>query len=708
MVVTDTERWTEPVDAAATMAWLRAMMRRRFAPAVGSGSAAAVANPPAAPARRGLFGLLRRQGSPEPTAAVARLTPRAPSRAVVVGATPEPTDRPSYVEVWRSWPELALLARAFRLTDDECRVLLLAAAPELDSAYPAFCDELFGQSTIPTFALGDQLFAGSAMRVMAPDGPLRRYLLLDIYQPGGTPLLQSEVHASEWVIERLRGGTAIDARLAEASRVMEVPRGHPVAPSQRQAADALEAALKSVASRAPVVIQVCGPSGDDKSVITALAAEGVSMFRLRTDALTLSLPDIDLVARLWERESILAPIAIYLDLESVDDEPGQAAAAAVRRFVDRCSVTMVLATREPWRGIDRTVSVIDLHRPRSSEQQAAWRALLPDEYTSFAGELSAQFDLGIADIQRVALEVGRLEVPDAELGRTLWAACRSAKRPQLERLAERIQNHATLADLVLETPPRDLLDQLIAQVRHRSRVYDEWEVGARTTRGLGITAVFAGESGTGKTLAAEAIATELDLDLYRIDLSAVVDKYVGETEKQIRRTFEGGEDGGVILFFDEADALFGKRTEVKESHDRFANIEINYLLQRIESYRGLVILATNTKSAMDPAFLRRIRFIVNFPFPGPAERLAIWQRTIPEERRGADLDLARLARLSVAGGTIRNIGVNSLFLAAADGDDRVSFAHAQKAAADEFRKIGRPWNDELLGPPARSGSERAA
>ena len=148
-------------------------------------------------------------------------------------------------------------------------------------------------------------------------------------------------------------------------------------------------------------------------------------------------------------------------------------------------------------------------------------------------------------------------------------------------------------------------------------------------RGLGISALFAGESGTGKTMAAEVLANELRLDLYRIDLSAVVSKYIGETEKNLRRLFDAAEDGGAILFFDEADALFGKRSEVKDSHDRYANIEINYLLQRMEAYRGLAILATNMKSALDPAFLRRLRFIVDFPFPGAAERRAIWQQVFP-------------------------------------------------------------------------------
>src|SRR5205807_8968999 len=181
-------------------------------------------------------------------------------------------------------------------------------------------------------------------------------------------------------------------------------------------------------------------------------------------------------------------------------------------------------------------------------------------------------------------------------------------------------------------------------------VYGTWGFGAAGNRGLGISALFAGSSGTGKTMAAEVLANTLHLDLYRIDLSSVVSKYIGETEKNLRRVFDAAEDGGAILFFDEADALFGKRSEVKDSHDRYANIEINYLLQRMESYRGLAVLATNMKGALDPAFLRRIRFVINFPFRDAEQRAEIWQRIFPPKTPTEGLDVSKLARLNVAGG----------------------------------------------------------
>jgi len=211
-------------------------------------------------------------------------------------------------------------------------------------------------------------------------------------------------------------------------------------------------------------------------------------------------------------------------------------------------------------------------------------------------------------------------------------------------------------------------------------------------RGFGINALFAGESGTGKTMGAEVLANDLDLNLYRIDLSAVVSKYIGETEKNLRRLFDAAEQGGAILFFDEADALFGKRSEVRDSHDRYANIEINYLLQRIEAFNGLAILATNMRSALDAAFLRRLRFVVTFPFPSAKERKAIWERAWPEQVPRGKLDYDRLARMNLSGGNIHSIALNAAFAAAQDGQT-ITMPIIVAAARMELKKLERPFNE---------------
>jgi SpoVK/Ycf46/Vps4 family AAA+-type ATPase len=279
--------------------------------------------------------------------------------------------------------------------------------------------------------------------------------------------------------------------------------------------------------------------------------------------------------------------------------------------------------------------------------------------------------------------------PGRDLARHLWQSCRVVARPQLDLMAERIDPQAHWSDLVLPKPQLDVLALLAAEAQHRMTVYERWGFARRSRRGLGLSALFCGPSGTGKTLAAEVVAAELGLDLYRIDLSAVVSKYVGETEKNLKRVFDAAEEGGVVLLFDEAEALFGKRSEVKDSHDRYANIEIGYLLQRMESYQGVAILTTNLKSTLDRAFQRRLRFIIDFPFPGKPEREAIWKVALPPEAPRQALEEARLAQLNVTGGSIRNIALNAAFLAAAEGRS-VTMEDVLRAAELEASKQERP------------------
>jgi len=239
------------------------------------------------------------------------------------------------------------------------------------------------------------------------------------------------------------------------------------------------------------------------------------------------------------------------------------------------------------------------------------------------------------------------------------------------------------------------LQELVAQQRQQAQVYYRWGMGGGS-RGLGLTALFAGQSGTGKTLAAEVVAAALRLDLYHIDLSQIVSKYIGETEKNLRRVFDAAEQGGAVLLFDEADALFGKRSEIKDSHDRYANIEVSYLLQRMEAYQGISILTTNLKSALDSAFLRRLRFIIQFPFPDAQQRAELWRRAFPKAVPVDDLSIDKLARLSITGGQIRNISLGAAFLAA-DAGQPVSMRHILQAVRSEYQKTERPLTEAEFG-----------
>ena len=287
---------------------------------------------------------------------------------------------------------------------------------------------------------------------------------------------------------------------------------------------------------------------------------------------------------------------------------------------------------------------------------------------------------------------------EAEVTRDeLYAACRNQSHHKLAELAVKIAPHYTWDDLVLPEEKAAQLKELCDQVVHRQRVYGDWGFARKFAHGRGISALFAGPSGTGKTMAAEVIAHELQLDLYKIDLSGVVNKYIGETEKNLAKIFHEAEASNAILFFDEADALFGKRTKISDAHDRYANIETSYLLQRMEAYDGIVILATNLRENMDEAFTRRIKFIVDFPFPDVASRKLIWQTHFPRETPvSTDLDYDWLAQqFQITGGNIKNIVLGAAFCAAANGGT-INMMHVLHGARREFEKIGKSWIDHSV------------
>jgi SpoVK/Ycf46/Vps4 family AAA+-type ATPase len=353
-------------------------------------------------------------------------------------------------------------------------------------------------------------------------------------------------------------------------------------------------------------------------------------------------------------------------------------------------------TTEPLRICGRPSVRFDIGKPGIDEQKQLWQNVLGSLAEKLNGEVDqvvSHFNIGISGIRSAGAEIvgrsqgGRIDLPQG----TLWDVCTMQSRPRLDDLAARIEPRSSWDDLILPDLQKRTLRDLTAHVRQRLKVYEEWGFGRRG-RGLSSTALFAGPSGTGKTLAAEVIAAELKLDLYHIDLSQIVSKYIGETEKNLRRIFDAAEEAGAVLLFDEADALFGKRSEVKDSHDRHANIEVSYLLQRMESYRGLAILTTNMKQALDTAFLRRIRFVVDFPFPDVAHRAEIWRRVYPAGVPCDGLDHTKLAKLNVAGGNIRNIALNAAFLAA-DEDEPVRMRHIFRAVRSEYLKLEKQLTD---------------
>ena len=597
---------------------------------------------------------------------------------------------------------------------------MLCAAVEFDTRVPSLCGRAHGDAARchPTFALAFAIFDEPSWDAISPERPLRYWRLVEISQAGSQPLTTSPLRADERIVSYLKGLNHLDDRVTGLLAPLGAGQdGIALPPSQQKVVDAIIGRWKQSGGQDRPVVQLLGPDPGSKGLIAQQTASaiGCTLWHLPVELLPTGPAEIESLSRLWQRESLLLPLALYFDAHEF--EGADIAVAAVRRFIDRAGGFLFLATREPWPRLARASIAIDIRKPTAAEQRGAWETALGD--ADHARRLAGQFDLNLPTISQIAAQELAAGKPAAkargkrgderrtssgdDVGDRLWDACRAILRPRLDALAQKIEPRAGWDDIVLPDEQLRLLQQISAQVDHRSMVHDEWGFAARTSRGLGITALFAGESGTGKTMAAEILAAELRLDLYRIDLSTVVSKYIGETERNLRRLFDAAEDAGVILFFDEADALFGKRSEVKDSHDRYANIEINYLLQRMESYRGIAILATNARAALDNAFMRRLRFLINFPYPGRAERKLIWQKIFPTEVRLAELDYDWLARLNLTGGNIQTTAINAAFLAAEAGTP-VSMEHILSAARTELVKLDRPINELDFRLPRSGGA----
>jgi hypothetical protein len=629
--------------------------------------------------------------SPAPAAA-----PKFTATPAAVAVAEPPAEAIPEAGATEHTPALLLLAQRLGLTEFERNTLLLCAAMELDTRMAGLCARAQGDPArpYPTFALALTLFDNPAWDVLSPERPLRYWRLVEINQPGAQPLVTSALKADERIVNYLKGLNYLDDRLAP----LTMPIGRPVAalPSSQARLAELVAAHVEKAQRAASlpVFQLVGSDSASKLAIAGhiVSGLGLSLYRLSADAVPAQTGDHETLVRLWQRESMLMPIALYIDASQLD-RAASPLTAAIQRLFSRNLGLVFLDTREPWPELGRESVTLDVAKPTPEEQRATWQEVLGSGHDEVVSRIAAQFNFNTATIRSVASSALALAGNGGgQLDDTLWAECLRQARPALDRLAQVLEPKAGWDDLELPLPEKRLLRQIADQVARRTAVYDDWGFRERMNRGLGISVLFTGESGTGKTMAAEVIANELGLLIYRIDLSAVVSKYIGETEKNLRQLFDAAEDSGAILFFDEADALFGKRSEVKDSHDRYANIEINYLLQRMEAYRGLAILATNMKGALDGAFVRRLRFVVNFPFPGPAERMAIWQHVFPQKTPLGELDLQRLAKLNITGGGISNIALNAAFLAAQSGS-RITMPLVLEAARNEFKKMERPVNE---------------
>ncbi|MEH1895747.1 MAG: ATP-binding protein [Nostoc sp.] len=609
----------------------------------------------------------------------------------------EITEKPT-AEGMNPLPALILLSQKLGLSDFEQEILLLCVAMELDPGMARLCARAFDNAhqAYPTFALALSLFEQPAWDALSWERPLRYWRLIEIHQSGVQPLTSSGLRVDERVLNYIKGLNSLSDRLASLVMPLETEEWDvKLPPSQNAVVETIIQQLRQTQreQRLPV-IQLVGADSLSKQLIAQQVAAQLDryVYRLSVELLPTQAGELETVARLWHRESLLLPLALYLDVQELEDKPTtEGQALPLHRFLTRSGGLIFLSTREIRQNLGQSTIVVDVEKPTPTEQKATWSEALGTVADISPRLLTGQFNLNLVTIEQIAQQV-LAETPNPEIPNRLWSACLGNTRPQLDTLAQRLDLKATWDDIVLAPEETNLLHQIADQIRQRSQVYQNWGFDKRMNRGMGISALFAGESGTGKTMAAEVIANDLQLNLYRIDLSSVVNKYIGETEKNLRRLFDAAEDGGAILFFDEADALFGKRSEVRDSHDRHANIEVNYLLQRLEAYRGLAILATNLKSSLDHAFMRRLRFIVNFSFPGIAERQVMWEKVFPPETPTEDLDFRRLARLNLTGASIQNVALNAAFLAAQAGTP-VTIALVLAAVRTEFRKLDRPVNE---------------
>lgn len=592
-------------------------------------------------------------------------------------------------------PALETLCRIFNLSGFERTILLLCAGAELDSSFADLIAATQGypSRTAPVFSLALSVLPDAHWSALAPTAPLRRWRFIELGT--GHQITQRPLQIDERILHFLSGVSYLDCRLRGMISPAQV--GQVLIDTHRKLAEHITKVWRTTASTsARPVIQLTGEHYSSKPsiAVAACAAIGLQLHVIQGTDIPANATEREALSRLWEREAALSESALLVDCETTEQQ------RTINLFLENTRSLLIVSTCEALSLNGRPAISIEVPKPGTREQLILWQQALGPKAKKLNGQLEHltwQFQLDEQDVNAVSAQLIETYPPleADEFSAKLWQACRIQARKRLDELAQRIEPLARWDDLVLPEAQINLLREIAMHVRQRAKVYESWGFAAKTSRGLGISALFAGPSGTGKTMAAEVLANELNLDLYRIDLSQVINKYIGETEKNLRRVFDAAEHSGAILLFDEADALFGKRSDIKDSHDRYSNIECSYLLQRMETYRGLAILTTNMKQALDQAFLRRIRFAVQFPFPGAEQRAEIWRRIFPRQMPTENLNVSILARLDIAGGNIRNIAMNAAFLAA-DMNQAVGMAHIEQAARREYMKLEKPMTGNEL------------
>jgi hypothetical protein len=628
-------------------------------------------------------------------------------RAMAEGA---PGERPLVVRAGEPASRLAGLGPALGLDDFELDVLLVALCPEIDLAYAVYFASLQGdpaavRPTVDTIlgilsaSPGERL---ERRRQLAADAPLLRGEVIRLLPSATGTWSSALVEVDPHVTAFLLGGEDLDPRLGQVARLVTPRAGLEVDESHFEL-------LGEAGDRSILFLEGVGDAGTLEAAEALAGRSGRRLLALDIrDALDYGL-DVQRTVSIAARDA--AMLGALLCLTDIDDVEPRRLRALTPPYP-----TPTLAVGASARSLDEAgdvhVVVVPVAPPRTAERRRAWeRALVHVPAGADIDALASRFRLGPTQIERAvsdARDRARLRAAVGGDGRLssddLFAGARSRSGHRLAALTRKLEPVFVWDDIVLPDDSLAQLREICARVTHRDLVIETWGFRRTLGVGLGVSALFAGSSGTGKTMAAGILANGLGVDLYAIDLASIVSKYIGETSKNLDRIFQAAEDANAILFFDEADALFGKRSEVRDSHDRYANVEIAYLLQKMEAYDGVAILATNLRQNLDEAFARRFSFTVHFPFPGAEERLEIWRRVWPDEvTLDDDVDLDDLAeRFRLSGGNIRNAAIAATFLAAEDGGT-VARSHLLRAVRREYQKLGRGLADEdLEGIPAEA------
>jgi AAA+ superfamily predicted ATPase len=636
---------------------------------------------------------------------------------------------------------LRRVARLFGLASLDCDVLLLALAPEIDLRFERLYAYIQDDVTKrrPSVDLALRLLCKSAdTRIasrahFAADAPLIRHRLIHLFEDGQRqpPLLGRFIKlddrlVSEMLGDRAESPPAIDALIAHATTLDHPRRSF----SELALPSDVVTRLKQISADHPrrLVLGLHGTYGSGRRAIAeALCAEaGVPLLTANLERLVHgdtagiegSLPSVgarEAIGRVVREATLRDAAVLWQGVDPIlSNEDAATWREALLHALDEFDGRSFLVLHNRWEAhsLLRRASylLVELGPLSFAEREQVWRARLngdgPDVSTLQAIASTFRLTGGqIRDAATMAKSVARWRAAGA--GPTveprvqrndLYAACRAQSSGKLSSLAHKIATTYGWDDIVL---PRDHVEQLreiCVQVRHRRTVLEEWGFDRHLSMGKGVNVLFAGQSGTGKTMAAEIVASDLGLELFKVDLSTMVSKYIGETEKNLDKVFTAAREANAILFFDEADALFGKRSEVKDAHDRYANIEVGYLLQKMEEYEGVVILSTNLRKNLDDAFIRRLHMAVEFPFPEPSDRLRIWRKVFPSSVPiDDDVDLDFLAQqFKLAGGNIRNIALLSAYLAAEDGT-AIGMSHLVRAIKREYQKLGKLLTENEFG-----------